>query len=326
VPPVTKQSVNTHPSYPHPLELICQSCGKQGKYRVGRICLDPEMIFDPRTGPSNNDDAFFFTSLFRCRHCGADGPWGFTPMTKMALIALMALYKQNPDESPLLLGVPTLFDGTILRSPFEREAHLKKLVEAAPHDDFLRERLGNLYLSADENDLARACFEKALELNPNGVEALHSLAVLEVERGDPGTALGYFRQILQRCRHAPARSAHLLRELVIDTLYYWGELQDPDRALSTLPPFNPAQPGGDGTIPRNVLRGRDLENDGDVGFLADIYLSGRLPTVPEHRPSTRPFVPPLPAQAAAARRVGRNDPCPCGSGKKFKKCCGQHGH
>ncbi|EBR9523608.1 hypothetical protein DPB51_19450, partial [Salmonella enterica subsp. enterica serovar Litchfield] len=21
--------------------------------------------------------------------------------------------------------------------------------------------------------------------------------------------------------------------------------------------------------------------------------------------------------------LGRNDPCPCGSGKKFKKCCGQ---
>ena len=23
----------------------------------------------------------------------------------------------------------------------------------------------------------------------------------------------------------------------------------------------------------------------------------------------------------AANRVGRNDPCPCGSGKKYKKCC-----
>jgi len=23
------------------------------------------------------------------------------------------------------------------------------------------------------------------------------------------------------------------------------------------------------------------------------------------------------------RKVGRNDPCPCGSGKKFKKCCMQ---
>jgi len=21
--------------------------------------------------------------------------------------------------------------------------------------------------------------------------------------------------------------------------------------------------------------------------------------------------------------VGRNDPCPCGSGKKYKKCCGR---
>jgi hypothetical protein len=25
----------------------------------------------------------------------------------------------------------------------------------------------------------------------------------------------------------------------------------------------------------------------------------------------------------AQPRVGRNDPCPCGSGKKFKKCCGR---
>ena len=24
----------------------------------------------------------------------------------------------------------------------------------------------------------------------------------------------------------------------------------------------------------------------------------------------------------AEPKVGRNDPCPCGSGKKFKKCCG----
>ena len=23
------------------------------------------------------------------------------------------------------------------------------------------------------------------------------------------------------------------------------------------------------------------------------------------------------------KAVGRNDPCPCGSGKKYKKCCGK---
>ncbi|MGD0470183.1 MAG: SEC-C metal-binding domain-containing protein [Terriglobales bacterium] len=24
----------------------------------------------------------------------------------------------------------------------------------------------------------------------------------------------------------------------------------------------------------------------------------------------------------SASKLGRNDPCPCGSGKKYKKCCG----
>jgi preprotein translocase subunit SecA len=27
-------------------------------------------------------------------------------------------------------------------------------------------------------------------------------------------------------------------------------------------------------------------------------------------------------QKRAVKKVGRNDPCPCGSGKKYKKCCG----
>lgn len=29
-----------------------------------------------------------------------------------------------------------------------------------------------------------------------------------------------------------------------------------------------------------------------------------------------------PAPIARRMKVGRNDPCPCGSGKKYKKCCG----
>ena len=29
-------------------------------------------------------------------------------------------------------------------------------------------------------------------------------------------------------------------------------------------------------------------------------------------------------KAQAAEKIGRNDPCPCGSGKKYKNCCGRH--
>ena len=56
-----------------------------------------------------------------------------------------------------------------------------------------------------------------------------------------------------------------------------------------------------------------------------------VPSSPEDKPVLVPTspssVPSSPVSAVAPVRnfpkVGRNDPCPCGSGKKFKKCCGQ---
>ena len=29
------------------------------------------------------------------------------------------------------------------------------------------------------------------------------------------------------------------------------------------------------------------------------------------------------SRSAVIEKIGRNDPCPCGSGKKYKKCCGK---
>jgi preprotein translocase subunit SecA len=37
----------------------------------------------------------------------------------------------------------------------------------------------------------------------------------------------------------------------------------------------------------------------------------------------QPVAVPAGVRAARGRKVGRNDPCPCGSGKKYKKCCGK---
>ncbi len=41
------------------------------------------------------------------------------------------------------------------------------------------------------------------------------------------------------------------------------------------------------------------------------------PILPTSAANEEPFTRPEP-------KVGRNDPCPCGSGKKYKKCCGLH--
>lgn len=37
----------------------------------------------------------------------------------------------------------------------------------------------------------------------------------------------------------------------------------------------------------------------------------------------RPAAAGAPATVAKRKRVGRNEPCPCGSGRKFKRCCGR---
>jgi len=50
---------------------------------------------------------------------------------------------------------------------------------------------------------------------------------------------------------------------------------------------------------------------------------GEMPSVGGEAPRVAPLAaPPRPApRTATGDKVGRNDPCPCGSGKKYKKCC-----
>lgn len=53
----------------------------------------------------------------------------------------------------------------------------------------------------------------------------------------------------------------------------------------------------------------------DLHFIAELS--------PDHPPDLEQFErainPPQPVKTQMC--VGRNDPCPCGSGRKFKKCC-----
>lgn len=62
---------------------------------------------------------------------------------------------------------------------------------------------------------------------------------------------------------------------------------------------------------------RALENNQSL-FL-EIVESGKVHTHGHsHGPAEKPFI-------HKADKTGRNDPCPCGSGKKFKQCCAKIG-
>ena len=49
-----------------------------------------------------------------------------------------------------------------------------------------------------------------------------------------------------------------------------------------------------------------------------VHMIYHVGIVKQEKPRERERVP-------AGNRIGRNDPCPCGSGKKYKKCCGKEG-
>jgi SWIM/SEC-C metal-binding protein len=51
------------------------------------------------------------------------------------------------------------------------------------------------------------------------------------------------------------------------------------------------------------------------------YIIGLEPDKPEDITDLAILLNP-PQPKIAAEKVGRNQPCPCGSGKKYKKCCG----
>ncbi len=66
---------------------------------------------------------------------------------------------------------------------------------------------------------------------------------------------------------------------------------------------------------RNQERGAldEVEYDDEklAAIIAEDFHEG------EHDPASYPIPPGRSTEPVA----GRNDPCPCGSGKKFKKCC-----
>ncbi len=83
-----------------------------------------------------------------------------------------------------------------------------------------------------------------------------------------------------------------------------------------------------------VAGGGEDDDEGEVEFVARYGIAGG---VREHRERSTfkrrngrwyfhdGEVAKASSVVRAAPKVGRNDPCPCGSGKKYKKCCGARG-
>ena len=73
-----------------------------------------------------------------------------------------------------------------------------------------------------------------------------------------------------------------------------------------------------------IVRVQNENRAQEIGSIFDKngwkFILGIEPDKPEDISDLEKLLnPPKPAQSA---KIGRNDPCPCGSRKKYKKCCG----
>jgi hypothetical protein len=71
----------------------------------------------------------------------------------------------------------------------------------------------------------------------------------------------------------------------------------------------------------DVLIGMDIIQNGDLTLTNannKTVFSFQIPSIGGIDPAMHEAAP----YKTSHIKVGRNDPCPCGSGKKYKKCCG----
>ena len=91
-------------------------------------------------------------------------------------------------------------------------------------------------------------------------------------------------------------------------------------ALATTPPPEPCEPQPPSlldlfTAPPRAAAPLPVEAEPPA---APVHNSAQPAPAPAHEPASC-VVEPI---RRAAPKTGRNEPCPCGSGKKFKRCCG----
>jgi hypothetical protein len=341
----THGTVGDVPEFDQKLSLICSECGKKANYKVGRILIDPEYFLNPQE--SSFEDAVSFSGLFRCKQCGSGGPWEFPVLTSMRLCVHLVTGPRNPEEATVHVGRMQLFDGTTTRSGAEAEDYLKEKLKEHPADAFLWSRLANAYDHADERKLARSAYEKAVEFDPAEIEANYKLGCYRMADGDRSGAAECFERVALHARSAPRRDPELLENIVRDSLSRLFDLHRETEGEIPFPPKFPrlpvpnVDPVADDKPHVVYISNIDLGSDEGWDMLTSICLNGKLPERTRPREKDGEVTSDLISTASGwseesdpgdsqgggatvrkSRRVGRNEKCPCGSGKKYKRCCG----
>jgi hypothetical protein len=269
--------------------------------------------------------------LLRCLEAVAADPVAFTDpeyMLHLYALHLLAQFREArayrlitkifsaPGDIPYKLAGDTVTEGLkrILASVYDGDpAPLQSLIENPTVDEFVRDAGINAYVVLHDTGLVpretvigyfKSLFEGGLEKTPSlawcglvcAVADIAAPELIEQVRwayaeglADPGFSdLGSLEEDIFG-RSGRSREPYTLITNTINEMEWWAAFHQEDDDIDDIDHFedDPA----------------DFEEEED--FAATTPIATLAPPIPIRRV-----------------KIGRNEPCPCGSGKKYKKCCG----
>jgi len=338
------------------LQLQCTECGRGYNYEVEQVFFDLEFAM----GGEDFDEAFVAGRIITCKNCEAVDAYELTERARILLmpyVVEMTERMEERDQNALMEGrvVPTnfeLWDGTTIRKPSRALSHLRDLADDQPNNAEAWLRLGNFSDRFGKHDEAIEAWHRAIEVDDREVEAPYQIADALWEQDDPPPDEAR-EHLLEALRRLPVGSPHstnrydLAFELVEKLRSLVESTGTPSGLIAVSAPQDVA---GRATVDMSSANLQRIEQwdrlaamfaDGaftnvefepegpdEVGRLEQAINSAgavrRRPGGPD--PSTTPgHSTPSAANEPYVKSededVGRNDPCPCGSGRKYKKCC-----
>jgi hypothetical protein len=242
----------------------------------------------------------------------------------------------------IILGVSQLWDGSVPRRPSQALARLRQLAAEHPNRAEAFRRLGNGCERWGLMEEAAASWKRALDLDEGDIEAAYSLAQYWWGPGGrPAEGFAYLRQGLRgfpkvaalkpESRQWGAQLVWLLQEVVgscaepVALVAAWSGGAVNDQAVVNLSSVDLGKVDFERLaefVARPDLLGLDLTPELPAeeptmlqrllaGDAAATWSASKMPVAPSGGPTRAP------------KAAGRNAPCPCGSGQKYKRCCGR---
>ena len=319
---------------PLTLLLECTACGRRYGYEVRYVLVHPE-VFPRHLRPGGDPtewDGVVLSRIIECKHCGAEDQYELTARAVLVIAAKMGVVPRSDDPDPedghgVMMIAACLWDGTIMQRPSEGIRHLRALAEKSPERGEPWRRLGNLYKRYDRMREAEEAWRRAVR-DETEMEAAYSLAVWLGKDERPREGVPFLLMAIERLPAAklPDDQRRAMAEVLCDILREAAPRLRPPLALQAC--WNDGHIGGQPIVRLSCLEltrirwERLAELLGSARFLS-LGFTTELPDDDETQLEALlegDFDPPVP-HVRAAPRVGRNEPCPCGSGKKHKKCC-----